>query len=56
MTTLKQALEALEAVGLKDIRVIEGADGNIYVSLNRKLGDDQSTLIEFEDALVEDPE
>ena len=56
MTTLKQALDALDLVGLKDIRVVEEEDGNICLSLNRQLDADGSTLVEFEDETSEDPE
>ena len=56
MTTLKQALDALDLVGLKDIRVVEEEDGNLCLSLNRRLDTDDSTLVEFEDAADDDPE
>lgn len=56
MTTIKQALDALELIGLKDIYVFAEDDDNICLSLNRKLDDDQSTLVEFEDIAGDDPE
>ncbi|CAB5219143.1 hypothetical protein UFOVP221_30 [uncultured Caudovirales phage] len=56
MTTIKHVLDALDLVGLRDVRIFEEEDGNICVSLNRKLDDDQSTLVEFEVAADDDPE
>lgn len=56
MTTLKHALDMLDLSGLKNIRVFEEEDGNICLSLNRKLDADGSTLINFEDAAEDDPE
>ena len=56
MTTIKQVLDALDFVGLRDVRIFAEDDDNICVSLNRKLDDDQSTLVKFEVAADDDPE
>lgn len=56
MTTIKQALDALSAIGLTDTVVWEENDGNIILSLNRVLDHETDALVFFPDTNPDDPE